>query len=202
MRKDGCAYGTHRDHGEIWRWTRKWGCLSAELCRLAPLRVLDAPRELVLSRLAWWSFWACIGLPTAVSSRALYFGLSDMLFSCSVLSDSLRPHGPGKHTRLPCPSPSPGVCSNSCPLSQWCHPTISSSVIWLFDILVDYFQYLGPSVILENCYFSIVSSNIISELSLSEATVRHGFGPFTINCCFIFFISIHLDDFQVYLPFW
>ena len=46
MRKDGCAYGTHRDHGEIWRWTCKCGCLSAELCRLVPLRVLDAPREL------------------------------------------------------------------------------------------------------------------------------------------------------------
>ena len=42
--------------------------------------------------------------------------------------DSLRPHGL-QHARLPCPSPSPGVSSNSCPLSQWCHPTISSSVI-------------------------------------------------------------------------
>ena len=34
-----------------------------------------------------------------------------------------------QHARLPCPSPSPGACSNSCPLSQWCHPTISSSVV-------------------------------------------------------------------------
>ena len=47
------------------------------------------------------------------------------LFSHSVVSDSLRHHGP-QHTRLPCPSPSPGACSNSCPLSQWCHPTILS----------------------------------------------------------------------------
>ena len=46
----------------------------------------------------------------------------------SVVSDSLRPHGL-QHTRLPCPSLSPGVCSNSCPLNQWRHPTISSSVI-------------------------------------------------------------------------
>ena len=46
----------------------------------------------------------------------------------SVMSDSLRPHGP-QHARLPCPSPSPGVCSHSRPFSQWCHPTISSSVI-------------------------------------------------------------------------
>ena len=43
------------------------------------------------------------------------------------MSDSLRPQGL-QHTRLPCPSPSPGACSNSCPLSQWCHPAISSSV--------------------------------------------------------------------------
>ena len=49
-------------------------------------------------------------------------------FSCSVMSNSLRPHGP-QHSRPPCPSPTPGVYPNSCPLSQWCHPTISSSVI-------------------------------------------------------------------------
>ena len=53
------------------------------------------------------------------------------LFSCSVLSDSLRSHGL-QHTRLPCPSPSPGVYSNSYPLSRWCHPTISSSFIPFF----------------------------------------------------------------------
>ena len=44
------------------------------------------------------------------------------------MSDSLRPHGL-QHARTLCLSPSPGACSNSCPLSQWCHPTISSSVI-------------------------------------------------------------------------
>ena len=49
-------------------------------------------------------------------------------FSCSVVSDSLRPHGL-QHTRPPCPSPTPGAYPNLCPLSQWCHPTISSSVI-------------------------------------------------------------------------
>ena len=49
-------------------------------------------------------------------------------FSHSVVSDSLRPHGL-QHTRLPCPSPTPRPCTNSCPLSWWCHPTISSSVI-------------------------------------------------------------------------
>ena len=50
-----------------------------------------------------------------------------LLFSHSVLSNSLRPHGL-QHARFPCPSLSPGICSNSCPLSQWCHPTILSSV--------------------------------------------------------------------------
>ena len=49
-------------------------------------------------------------------------------FSCSVVSDSLRLHAL-QHARLPCPSPIPGVYSKSCPLSQWCHPTVSSSVI-------------------------------------------------------------------------
>ena len=49
-------------------------------------------------------------------------------FSHSVVSNSLRPHEP-QHTRPPCPSPTPGVHPNPCPLSHWCHPTISSSVI-------------------------------------------------------------------------
>ena len=48
--------------------------------------------------------------------------------SCSFVSDSLHPHGP-QHTRPPCPSPTPGVHPNPCPLSRWCHPTISSSVV-------------------------------------------------------------------------
>ena len=51
-----------------------------------------------------------------------------LLFSRSVLSDSLPPHGL-QHAGLPCPSPTPRVCSNSCPLSRGCHPTISSSVV-------------------------------------------------------------------------
>ena len=51
-----------------------------------------------------------------------------LLFSCSIVSDFLRPREL-QHARLPYPSLSPEVCSNSHPLSQWCHPTISSSVI-------------------------------------------------------------------------
>ena len=49
-------------------------------------------------------------------------------FSHSVMSDSLRPHEP-QHARPPYPSPTPGVYPNSCPLSWWCHPAISSSVV-------------------------------------------------------------------------
>ena len=48
--------------------------------------------------------------------------------SVALSSVSLRPHGP-QHTRPPCPSPTPGAYSDSCPLSQWCHPTISSCVV-------------------------------------------------------------------------
>ena len=55
-------------------------------------------------------------------------------FSHSVVSDSLRPHE-SQHARPPCPSPTPGVYSNSCPSSLWCHPAISSSVIPFFSCL-------------------------------------------------------------------
>ena len=54
--------------------------------------------------------------------------LQSVQFSHSVMSDSLRPHGL-QHIRPSCPSPTPRVYSNSCPLSQWCHPTISSSIV-------------------------------------------------------------------------
>ena len=57
-----------------------------------------------------------------------YYHEPILLFSRSVVSDSLPPHGL-QHARLPCPSPAPGACSNSCLLIQWCHPTISSSVL-------------------------------------------------------------------------
>ena len=53
---------------------------------------------------------------------------SSVQFSRSVVSDSLWPHE-SQHARPPCPSSTPGDHSNSCPLSQWCHPTISSSVV-------------------------------------------------------------------------
>ena len=66
---------------------------------------------------------------------------SAVQFTHSIVSDSLPPHGL-QHTRLPCLSPTPGACSNSCPSSRWCHPTISSSVI-PFSSCLQYFPASG-----------------------------------------------------------
>ena len=64
-------------------------------------------------------------VPTTCSPE---FDLSSVQFNHPVMSDSLSPHGL-QHSRPPCPSPTPGVYSNSCSSCWWCHPTISSSVI-------------------------------------------------------------------------
>ena len=88
-------------------------------------------------------FWSCGFLPYSfICSKSLclfiLFNLlclgspfcrleDNLLFSHSIMSGSLWTHEL-QPTRLPCPSLSPAVCSNSCPLNQWCHPTISSSV--------------------------------------------------------------------------
>ena len=79
-----------------------------------------------------------------------FFKLKNVVqFSHSVLSNSLQSHGL-RHARLPCPSPTPGACSNSCPLSWWWHPTISSSVIPLSSSLHSFpvsgsFQWVSSS---------------------------------------------------------
>ena len=65
---------------------------------------------------------------TEIKVKINKWDLSSLQFSRSVMSDSLRPHE-SQHTRPPCPSPTPGVHTNSCTWSQWCHPTISSSVV-------------------------------------------------------------------------
>ena len=67
-----------------------------------------------------------MGKALSVSEFGVFF--SSVQFSCSVMSDSLRPHE-SQHARPPCPSPIPGVHSNSCPKSRWCHPAVSSSVV-------------------------------------------------------------------------
>ena len=66
---------------------------------------------------------------TKLKEKSLFpFLFSSVQFSFSVVSDSLRPHEP-QHAKPPCPSPTPGVHPNPCPLSRWCHTTISSSVV-------------------------------------------------------------------------
>ena len=99
----------------------------------------QAPPSMGFSRQQYWS-----GLPFPTSSIFIYPSVHPFLhflFSCSVMSDSLWPHGL-QHSRLPCPSLSPGVCSNSCPLNWWCHPTMSSSVI-LFSSCLQSFWAAG-----------------------------------------------------------
>ena len=71
-------------------------------------------------------FCVLILYPTTLLNSPIYF--SSVQVSCSVVSDSLWPHGL-QHTTPPCLSPTPGVLPNPCPSSRWCHPTISSSVI-------------------------------------------------------------------------
>ena len=70
-------------------------------------------------------FLFCVFLLTILH---IYLQISSVQFSCSAVSESLWPHE-SQHARPPCPSPTPEAYSNSCPLSQWCHPTISSSVV-------------------------------------------------------------------------
>ena len=73
-------------------------------------------------------YWQVGSLPLGPPGKPAYKFIlfSSVQFSHSVMSDSLWPHGL-QHTRLPCPSPTPRACS--CPSSQWCHPTVSSSVV-------------------------------------------------------------------------
>ena len=94
-----------------------------------------------------------------------------MLLLCrrSVMSDSLWPHGQ-QHTRLPCRSPSPGTCSNSCPLSRWCHLTISSSVI-PFSSCLQYFLVLGSFLIslhFISCCQSIGASSSVLPMNIQD----------------------------------
>ena len=100
-----------------------------------------------LFRIALFNFQIFEVFPRYISVIDLNVSFSVELehqFSRSVVSNSLRPHEP-QHARPPCPSPTPRVHPNPCPLSQWCHPTISSSVINLL---------LLPSIFPSNRVFS------------------------------------------------
>ena len=80
----------------------------------------------------------------------LHLGLFMLLFSHSVMSDSLWSHGL-QDTRLPCPSLSSGACSSSCPLSWWCHSTISSSVV-PFSSYLQSFPASGSFLMMSSLY--------------------------------------------------
>ena len=100
--------------------------LNPFLCQWT-FRLLTCPDYSILFCIEHWS--ACMFLNYCfLQINVQKWDFWIMLFSCSVMSNSLWPYAM-QHAKLPCSSPSPGACSNSCPPSQWCHPTISSSVI-------------------------------------------------------------------------
>ena len=70
----------------------------------------------------------CVCMCVCVYIYIYIYQFSSVQLSCSVMSDFLRPHE-SQHTRPPCPSPTPGDYSDSCPSSRWCHPAVSSSVV-------------------------------------------------------------------------
>ena len=109
--------------------------------------ILSKLREMVKDRGTW--------------SAALQFSL--VQFSHSVVSDSLRPHGL-QHTRPSCPSPAPGVYSNSHPQSQWCHQTILSSVIPFFSCLQ---SFPASGSFLMSQFFTSGGQNIGASASTS-----------------------------------
>jgi len=95
------------------------------------LRVLSRHREFIMHSCGLYA--PPLSAPVEVSgwmypAWSRYPEILSVQLSHSAMSDSLRPHGL-QHTRPPCPSPTPGACWNSYASSQWCHPTISSSVV-------------------------------------------------------------------------
>jgi len=88
-----------------------------------------------------WDIWFSLIHKNTFEVKTTCALLHSVQFSCSAVSNSLWPHGP-QHARLPCSSASPLACSNSCPTSRWCHPTISSSDI-TFSSCLQSFPGLG-----------------------------------------------------------
>ena len=101
--------------------------------------------------------WAC------VASH-----VSPVQFNCSVMSDSLWPHGL-QHARLPCPSPTPRACSNSCPSSQWCHSTISSSVVPFSSCLQ---SFSGSGSFLMSQFFTSDGQSIGASASVLPMNIQ------------------------------
>ena len=80
------------------------------------------------SHASFWFILSFVYICLIFQFNYKFLQFSSVQFSCSVMSDSLQPHGP-QHARPPCLSPIPGVYPVLCPLSRWCHPNISSSVV-------------------------------------------------------------------------
>ena len=115
---------------------QKW-TVTKSIIKADPLTTEKLPKNSMLIIL--WSFgnWRKLVRWKSLISGCILW----LLFSHSVVSDYLQPHGL-QHVRLPCPSPSTRACSKSCPLSQWCHTTILSSVI-PFSFWLRYFPASG-----------------------------------------------------------
>ena len=97
--------------------------------------------------------------------------VSSVQFCHSIISNSLRPHGL-QHARLPCPSPTPGAYSNSCPSSRWCHPTISSSVIPFSSCFQ---SVLASGSFPMSQFFALVGQSIgVSSFSISPSNEYSG----------------------------
>ena len=92
---------------------------SASKSQITTPRILLCVELKMVFKVDWQPFWWVTQFPS-------------VQFSCSVMSDSFQPHE-SQHARPPCPSPTPGVHSNSCPSSRWCHPAILSSVVPFFS---------------------------------------------------------------------
>ena len=106
------------------RWLQLSGApTSADVCESTG--VIRTPE---LQVVAWSCPRDCSSHCPWCLSTVILLAISSVQFSSSVVPDSLRPHEP-QHARPPCPSPTPRVHPNPCPLSRWCHPAISSSIV-------------------------------------------------------------------------
>ena len=113
------------------------------------------------------------------------FTISSVQFSHSVMLNSLWPHRL-QHTRPPCPSPTPGVYWNSCPLSQWCHPTTSSSVV-PFSSRLQSFSASGSFQMSQ--FFASGGQSIGASASpfSSQCALKYIFNFYEISLCIFFF---------------
>ena len=141
---------------------------------------------------SWPRDWIHISYVSCIGSRVLYHQhhlgsplLLSVQFSHSVVSNSLRPHEP-QHARLPYPLPTPGVHPNSCPLSQWSHPTISSSVV-PFSSCPQSFP-ASESHQMSQLFSSSGQRTVVSASTSVLPMNTEGWSPVksTTRCCFCF----------------